>query len=102
MARYYRRQFQCTDENCGKVLQDKFKWDDDLTPVICECGQEMFELLRDEVPGSPAYLKFSSMTPEAKKSMLTKRSHDHFNREIKERKHQMQKDMLRGMTGGSR
>lgn len=90
MARFYARNFQCTDENCGKQTKDKYKWNDDLKPEVCECGAEMFEIPKEPID-SPAYLRFNSLTNEEKSKMLKARSHDHFNREIKERKHEMLK-----------
>lgn len=93
------RNFQCTNDDCGKQKLDKYKWDDDLTPEKCECGEDMFEIPRNQTNEATKFLKFSSMSAEDKKKMLTKRSHDHFEREIKERKHEMQRDMLRAMTG---
>jgi len=90
MARLYARNFQCSDQECSKSKKDLYKWDDDLTPVICECGKEMFEVTKD-VNQAAAYLRFNSLSPEGKAKILKARSHDHFNREIKEKKHEMLK-----------
>jgi len=82
--------YQCLNQDCGKQLKDKYTWSDDETPVLCECGSTMFQIPKDVNVATP-YLRFNSMSNDQKKEMLTKRSHDHFNREIKERKHELLK-----------
>ncbi len=100
MARFYRRNFQCSDiESCATKVVDKYKWDDDLKPEICpKCGKDCIEIF-EEVKDSATYLKIGSMKPNERAAVLKERSHQHYNREIKEVKHQMHKDMLKGHRG---
>ena len=63
------------------------------TQLKCECN-ELLELIPKEVDwdkGAPTFARFSSLTPDQKKKVLLKRSHEHFEREIKEQKHVMEK-----------
>ena len=53
-----------------------------------ECNKPM-KLVGEHAGGG--YLTFGSLTPDQKRAVLAKRSREHFNREIKERKHVMDK-----------
>jgi len=63
------------------------------TELKCECGKPLI-FIEKEVNwdnGCASFSAIASMTPEQKKKVLLDRSHNHFNKEIKERKHEMEK-----------
>ena len=94
----YRRNFKCEDETCAGKIDLKYKWDDDLVPEKCPlCKKDCFEIFPEEV-NAPAIGKFTNASPAERHAILKKRSSEHFNKEIKERKHQMHVDMYRNMN----
>jgi hypothetical protein len=64
-------------------------------PLICDCeGKGLLESIDVPIDYSEKHVSigtFNSMTLEAKQDMLKKRSAAHFQREIKEKKHEMHK-----------
>lgn len=66
--------------------------------LLCECGNKLKSL--SQFTGElPYFGKVGSMNTEEKRNMLKKRSSDHFNREIKEKKHEMERDMKNNLLG---
>lgn len=100
MARlvYSQHNFQCTTCDC---VEKRYKWSNDEVPEICskpDCKGEMIEIQPEELPGSPAYNKFNSLSSDTKKALLKKRSHDHFVKSgLNEKRHVM----LNGQWDGS-
>lgn len=91
-------EFQCLNKECEDFEKIEFvhKVSYKYTPEGCKseqqkcpkCGVERIDL-RDSVPLSEKniiQLKIPSMNPQQKTAMLKKRSHEHFNSKIKERK----------------
>lgn len=72
--------FECS---CGYKFTE-FVWSDrDKDPLCPLCkGEKVFEtiLIKNE---SPAHMKFASSTPDERKKILKKRSHEHYEKEIK-------------------
>lgn len=67
----------------GGIYLDKYN-----KPILCSCESKT-ELSFIEKPWDgkiPNFGKFSSMSMEGKKEMLKKRSHEHFKKEIQEKK----------------
>lgn len=60
------------------------------TPYYCKnCKKQLIEIEEEVVPLSEKNIlvgKFSSYSKEEKKAVLKKRAHEHYNKEIKERK----------------
>lgn len=83
----------CRTEKC-KYNKKHLKADiddsnDDFAFSCPECGEVMKVMGYNSYGG---YAKVNSMSKEEKKSALLKRSHDHYKKEIKERKIQMIRD----------
>jgi hypothetical protein len=67
------------------------KSEEDKSPEFClECGEEL--KLLGIIPAG-GFLKFSSSTPQQKREVLKKRSHEHFKKEVEEKKRFMDKNM---------
>lgn len=65
------------------------KEEEDKIPEYCEeCGEEL--KLLGIIPAG-GFLKFNSLTPQQKRESLKKRSHEHFNKNVKENKKYMDK-----------
>lgn len=96
---YRNRAFICTNEQCpcSKDTEKRYKWSDDEKPEVCKsCQSEMIEYF-EEVGEAGAYLKFNSLSKEDKRTLLKKRSNDHFKKEIAERKHQQSEKFYKEM-----
>jgi hypothetical protein len=70
-----------------KMKMDCRYYDNNNNLLICDCDAKAELVSMAKWDGScPAFGKFSSMTVQEKQSVLKKRSHEHFEKEIKEKK----------------
>jgi hypothetical protein len=64
--------------------------------LTCECGEEL-KSIEKPFSGIPFFGKVSSMSLQDKQKELKKRSSQHFNKEIKEKQHEMHKETINSM-----
>jgi transcription elongation factor Elf1 len=96
----YEEQFTCVNCESNAVFKI-FVWKSDLengkSPVCPKCG-EVYSIFIPEDKSSDTiginFNTFSSLSQEDKKNMLTKRSKEHFNKKIKEKKQFMDKQLF--------
>ncbi len=89
--------YWCENCNCGaKVSQQNFQVnkseEEENVPEICPNSEHLeMKLMGQEMSGG--YAKFSAMTPTQKKEVLKKRSRAHYQKEIKEKKLNMNREL---------
>lgn len=65
-------------------------------PITCpDVSNSDLGLKFDRIPQSCNFGKFNLLSTADKTKMLKKRSHDHYEKEVKEVKHQMDKDIVK-------
>lgn len=70
--------------------------------LICEnedCLKNPLSSISKFDGGVPFFGKVASMSKEDKQNLLKKRSKEHFNKEIKEKQHEMHREMKNGLLG---
>ena len=93
---YYNENFQCRNKDCKKIFK-QYVWTSQLeqgeTPSCPQCGSKDIEIYFDPNVNSnvPAIGKFTMMSREEKTQSLKKRSHDHYKKNIEEKKRHMWK-----------
>lgn len=78
----------------GNIYKDKSG-----NELLCKCGKKLKEKQIDKEFGVPLFGKFSSMTSEQKREVLKKRSSEHFQKDLSEKREQMHKDTFNPMLG---
>lgn len=64
--------------------------------ICCdECNQKLKPVIEEVDLTGVKFHRFSSMSVQEKQKLLKKRSHAHFEKEIKERKHEMGKETIK-------
>lgn len=90
----YEQKFNCINEKCNnfKKVEQIYVWqsnlEKDIFPICSSCGEPL-EIFIPEDKSSELMINFnafSSLTLAQKKQSLLKRSKNHFNKAIKEKK----------------
>ena len=88
--------FQCDNPDCSEVgkINKIHVWSDRKSNPLCiVCKRELVVVIPEyKSSEGPYYGKFASMSPIEKRQVLKKRSHEHFKKEIKEKKDWMDKN----------
>jgi hypothetical protein len=98
------RRFICVCDNCTNKdnILKRYKWSDDDKSEKCEfCSNDMIEVF-EEIGEVSGYLRFNSLSEADKRTILKKRSQEHFKKEIRERKEEQSKKFyqdIKRMTG---
>jgi len=91
---YYNGRFVCDNPNCPTKGSSKkmYVWSDRVSEPGCtECFHPLREVFEEEKPLFNIG-KFSNLSTEEKRKVMKKRSHDHFEKNIKQRKDWMDKN----------
>jgi len=88
MPSYYQEKFKCTNKKCSqhKHIRKIYVWSDkseDYTNKRCGQCEHILSLAKEEINRAPTVL---TTNPAKIQKMLTKRSHEHYEKVIKESK----------------
>ena len=75
-------------KDCG-LCDEKGNVKSEHKDLICPHSKKLLKVMGECVSGG--YLRVSSMTPDQKQVVLKKRAHEHFKKNIEEKKHEMNK-----------
>jgi len=91
----YPGRFICENLDCPtkNLIKKIHVWTDRKEEPKCDnCGQTLREVF-EEINSTPFHIgKFNTLSDAEKRKVLKKRSHDHFEKHIKERKDYMDKN----------